>query len=363
MQIVDVVDIMTPIKTALIGYGMAGRIFHAPFIHLLPDFELSMISTSNPESIRLVNIRYPETKVVPDARQILEEDSIELVFILTPNHTHYELTKAALLAGKNVVVDKPFTVTVQEADELIELAKKQGKLLTVYQNRRWTADFKTVRKIISGGKLGRIVEYTACFDRYVPFIRPKKWKEDGNLLATGLLYDLGPHLIDQVLQLFGMPEEVSCKIRYQRENTKIDDYFLMTLQYPGLIVNLHSGMIVRAPGPNFAIHGTKGSFIKYGLDVQEGDLDKGKTPDMPDFGKEPQSRWGTLTCNNIDGLPVPEIIESECGSYIDFFTNLGKALRGEEPLAVRPEDARNVIRIIESGFQSHYEHRSIMINP
>ena len=352
---------MLPIKTALIGYGMSGRIFHAPFIHLLPEFELCMISTSNPEAARLVNTRYPETKVVPDAKQILEEKDIELVFILTPNQTHYELAKAALLAGKNVVVDKPFTVTIQEADELIELAKKQGKLLTVYQNRRWVADFKTVKKIISGGKLGRIVEYTACYDRYVPYIRPKKWKEDGNLAASGVLYDLGSHLIDQALQLFGMPEKVSCKIQYQRENTKIDDYFQMTLQYPGLIVNLHSGMIVCIPGANFAIHGTNGSFIKYGLDVQEGDLDKGKTPDMPGFGKEPQNQWGTLTYN-IDGLSVSATIESECGSYIDFFTNLEKALRGEEPLAVRPEEARNVVRIIEAGFQSHHEHRNIKLN-
>ena len=352
---------MNPIKTALIGYGMSGRIFHAPFIHLLSDFELSMISTSNPEAIRLANTRYPETKVVPDAKQILKEKTIELVFILTPNQTHYELAKAALLAGKNVVVDKPFTVTIQEADELIELAKKQGKLLTVYQNRRLAADFKTVKKIISGGKLGRIVEYTACYDRYVPYIRPKKWKEDGNLLACGVLYDLGAHLIDQALQLFGMPEDVFCKIQYQRENTKIDDYFQMILQYPGLVVNLHSGMIVKTPGPNFAIHGTNGSFIKYGPDVQEGDLDKGKTPDMPGFGKEPQEQWGTLTCN-IDGLSVSAIVESECGSYIDFFINLRKALKGEESLTVRPEEARNVIRIIEAGFQSHHERRSIKLN-
>jgi len=352
---------MHPVKTALIGYGMSGRIFHAPFIHLLPDFELCMISTSRPEAAQLINTRYPGTKIVSDAKQILEEKDIELVFVLTPNQTHYELVKAALLAGKHVVVDKPFTVTTQEADELIELAKKQRKLLTVYQNRRWVADFKTVKKIISIGKLGRIVEYTACYDRYVPFIRPKKWKEDGSCPASGVLYDLGPHLIDQVLQLFGMPEEVSCKIQYQRENTKIDDYFQMMLQYPGLIVNLHSGMLVRVPGPNFAIHGTNGSFIKYGLDVQEGYLDKGKTPDMPGFGKEPPNQWGTLTCN-MDGLPVSATVESECGSYIDFFTNLGKALRGEEPLAVQPEEARDVIRIIEAGFQSHREHRSIKIN-
>ncbi len=351
---------MSTIKTALIGYGMSGRIFHAPFIHLLPGFELSMISTSNSEATQLINTRYPGTKIVSDVKQILEDKEIELVFILTPNQAHYELAKAALLAGKNVVVDKPFTVTTEEADELIELAKKQGKLLTVYQNRRWTADFKTVKKLIAGGKLGRIVEYTACYDRYVPFIRPKKWKEDGSLPASGVLYDLGAHLIDQTLQLFGMPEEVTCKIQYQRENTKIDDYFQMTLQYSGLIVNLHSGMIVRIPGPNFVIHGTNGSFFKYGLDVQEGDLDKGTTPDMPNFGKEPQNHWGTLTCT-IDGLPIKAVVESETGTYIDFFTNLEKAIKGEEPLAVCPEESRDVIRIIEAGFQSHKEHKSIRI--
>ncbi len=350
---------MKPIKTALIGYGMSGRIFHAPFIHMLPEFELSVISTSNPDAVQLINKRYPITKVVPDAAQILNDKDIDLVFVLTPNQTHYELAKAALLAGKNVVVDKPFTVTTQEAEELIELAKKQHKLLTVYQNRRWTADFKTVKKIIAGGKLGRIVEYSACFDRYVPFIRPKKWKEE-NVPASGILYDLGAHLIDQVLHLFGMPEEVSCKIQYQRENTKIDDYFLMTLQYPGLVVNLHSGFLVRMPGPNFAIHGTNGSFVKYGLDVQEGELDKGITPNSLNFGKEPQNQWGTLICD-IDGLPMTATVESESGSYVDFFTNLQKALSGEEELAVKPEEARDVIRIIEAGFRSYQEKRNILL--
>ena len=351
---------MQLIKTGLLGYGMAGRIFHAPFIHLIPGLDLSVISTSNPAAIQLINSRYPETKVVPDANLIFEDKSIDLVFILTPNHTHYDLAKTALLAGKHVVVDKPFTVATKEADELIELARKENRLLTVYQNRRWVADFKTVKKIISGGKLGRIVEYTACFDRYVPFIRPKKWKEE-NLPGSGVLYDLGSHLIDQALQLFGMPEEVTCKKQYQREKTKIDDYFLMVLHYPGLIVNLHSGMLAKIPGPNFLIHGTNGSFIKYGSDVQEGDSDKGETPDSPDWGKEPPSQWGTLSCN-MDGFAVKATVESEQGSYMDFFTNLEKAIRGEEPLAVRPEEARDVIRIIEAGIQSHHEHRSIKIN-
>lgn len=350
---------MKTIKTGLIGYGMSGRIFHAPFIHLIPGFELSVISTSNPEAGQLINKRYPETKVVPDAKQIFNNKDIDLVFILTPNQTHYELAKEALLAGKHVVVDKPFTVTVHEADELIELAEKQGKLLTVYQNRRWTSDFKTVKKIIAGGKLGQIVEYTACYDRYVPFIRPKKWKEEP-LPASGVLYDLGAHLIDQALQLFGMPEEVTCNIQYQRKNTQIDDYFQMTFQYQGLTAHLHSGMLVRMPGPNFAIHGTNGSFVKYGLDVQESDSDKGKVPDMPDWGKEPQNQWGTLTCN-MDGLPITATVESEPGSYADFFINLKNAINGKEPLAVFPEEARDVIRIIEAGFQSHRERKSIKI--
>ncbi len=350
---------MNPIKTALIGYGMAGRIFHAPFIHLIPGFELSMISTSNPEAVKLIKERYPETKVVPDVKHILEDKEIELVFVLTPNQTHYELVKASLLAGKNVVVDKPFTVTTREADELIELSKKQGKLLTVYQNRRWTADFKTVKKIISEEKLGRIVEYTACYDRYVPFIRPKKWKED-SLPASGVLYDLGAHLIDQVLQLFGMPEEIFCNLRYQRENTKIDDYFNLTMLYPDLIVNLHSGMIVKIPGPNFLIHGTKGSFIKYGLDVQEGDSDKGKTPDAEDWGREPENQWGTLVVDE-NGQTVTSVIESETGSYGDFFLNLLDTLQGKEPLAVRPEESRDAIRVIEAAIQSHKEKRNIKL--
>ena len=350
---------MISIKTGLIGYGMSGRVFHAPFIDMISGFELSVVSTANSETIQSIKKRYPNTKIVPDAKPILEDKDIDLVFILTPNQTHYELAKAALLAGKHVVVDKPFTVTTQEADELIELAKKQEKLLTVYQNRRWTADFKTVKKIIAGGKLGQIVEYAACYDRYAPAIRPKKWKEN-NLPGSGVLYDLGAHLIDQALQLFGMPEEVTCNIQRQRKNTQIDDYFLMTLQYRELVVSLHSGMLVRIPGPNFAIHGTNGSFIKYGLDVQEEDSDKGKTPDMPNWGIEPQNQWGKLTCT-IDGLSVTATIESDPGNYSDFFINLRNAIRGTEALAVQPEEARNVICIIEAGIRSYQEHRSICI--
>ncbi len=351
---------MKSLRTGLIGYGMAGQLFHAPFLYVLPGFELVKICTTNPSSIRLAKERYPECEITGIADDIIYDSSIELVFVLTPNETHYELAKKALLAGKHVVVDKPFTATVAQADELIALAEKQDKILTVYQNRRYAGDYKTLRKVLDTGVLGKITEYTSCFDRYVPHLRPKKWKEEKRE-AGGVLYDLGSHLIDQVLQLFGMPLEITANIRYQRENTQIDDYFMLTLQYAELTVYLHSGMLIKAPGPVFQVHGTNGSFIKHGLDVQEGDLQAGKIPNSVNWGKDPESQWGKMI-TVMNGLPVVAVVESEPGNYTDFFVNLYDALTGKAPLAVRPEESRDVIQIIEYAFQSAKEKRTILIS-
>ncbi|GHS93194.1 oxidoreductase [Bacteroidia bacterium] len=350
---------MKTINTGLIGYGMAGRIFHAPFLNVVPGFNLSKICTNNPDSIRLANERYPQTSIVGNPDDIFNDKNIDLVFVLTPNETHYELTKRALLAGKHVVVDKPFTATTAQADELIDLSKKSGKLLTVYQNRRYASDYKTFKKLLEAGTLGKIFEFTSCFDRYVPGLRPKKWKEEPRE-ACGVLYDLGSHLIDQTLQLFGMPLEVTANIRRQRENTLIDDYFMLTLQYPELTVYLHSGMLVKIPGPVFSIHGSNGSFVKYGLDVQEGDLDEGKIPVGKNWGKEPQSMWGTLSAY-INGLPVIATIESEKGNYTDFFENLRDAINGKISQTIDPIESRNVIKIIELAFQSAREKKTIQV--
>ncbi len=347
------------INTGLIGYGMAGRIFHAPFLNIVPGFNLAKICTNNPDSIKLAKERYPQTTIVNTPEDIINDNSIDLVFVLTPNETHYELAKKAILAKKHVIVDKPFTATVAQADELIELAKQSGKILTVYQNRRYASDYKTVKKLLETGILGRLVEFTSCFDRYVPHLRPKKWKEEPRE-ACGVLYDLGSHLIDQTLQLFGMPLEVTANIRYQRENTLIDDYFMLSLQYPEMTVYLHSGMLVKVPGPVFLIHGTNGSFVKYGLDVQEGRLDEGRIPVGKDWGKEPQSMWGTLS-GYINGLPATMTIESENGNYTDFFVNLREAIYGNELPDVNPIDSRNVIKIIELAFQSSREKRTISV--
>ncbi len=350
---------MKTINAGLIGYGMAGRIFHAPFLNVVPGFNLSKICTNNPDSIKLANERYPQAIVVSKPEDIIHDENIDLVFVLTPNETHYELTKQALLANKHVVVDKPFTATTAQADELIAISKKTGRILSVYQNRRYASDYKTVKKLLEAGTLGKIVEFSSCFDRYVPGLRPKKWKEEARE-ACGVLYDLGSHLIDQTLQLFGMPAEVTANIRYQRENTLIDDYFMLTLQYPEMTVYLHSGMLVKSPGPVFAIHGTNGSFIKYGLDVQEGHLDEGKIPVGKDWGKEPQSLWGTLS-TYINGLPVTATVESEKGNYTEYFENLRDAIWGKALLATNPAYSRDVIRIIELAFQSSKEKRTIPV--
>ncbi len=347
------------INVGLIGYGMSGRIFHAPFLKHVSGFNLSKIYTTNPTSIAHAQLLYPDTVIEHDVFNILADPEIELIFILTPNETHFELAREALLAGKHVVVDKPFTATVAQANELIALAQKQKRILTVYHNRRLTADYLTLKKILESDVLGELVEYTACYDRYVPDIRPKKWKEEPRE-ASGVLYDLGSHLIDQVLHLFGMPLEITSTIRYQREHTAIDDYFMLTLQYPYLTVFLHSGMLVRTPGPNFLVHGKKGSFVKYGLDVQEENLNAGMIPVGDDWGREPEHNWGMLTLQKKNAIESVKI-RSEQGNYSEFFVNLKRAIRENHELLVKPEEARDVIALIELAIQSNREKRTLRI--
>jgi scyllo-inositol 2-dehydrogenase (NADP+) len=342
---------MKKINTAIIGFGMAGRVFYAPFVGNIPDFCLKTISTTNPASIAIAQESYPNTQIVADAQAILDDPSIDLVIIGTPNEVHAKWAKAALLRGKHVIVDKPFTVTTAEADELIEVAKQQNRILSVHHNRRFVSDFRTVKKVIESGVLGNLAEYEAHYDRFRPALRPQAWREH-QVPGAGIWYDLGSHLVDQVLVLFGLPIAIYGDLRRQRPEAAACDHFEVVFNYPNLKVTLKGSMLAKSAAPTFALHGDKGSFIKNGMDVQEDDLKAGFNPkNKRNWGKEPQKIWGTLTTEN-EGITQKSLIKSEIGAYQDYFLNVAKTIRGEADLLVTSQQSRAVIRLIELAEES-----------
>jgi scyllo-inositol 2-dehydrogenase (NADP+) len=345
---------MSPIKTALLSFGMSGRFFHAPFITAHKGFELSGAWERSKKTIEAV---YPGTKSYASLQEILADSSIQLVIVNTPNSTHYEFTKAALLAGKDVLTEKAFTTTVKEAIELKELAQQTGRKLTVYQSRRWDSDFNTVRKIKESGVIGEVVNAEFRYERCRTTISPKQHKESAGP-GGGLLNDLGPHLIDQALTLFGMPNAVYADIRITRPLSQTDDWFDITLHYPHCRARLVSGMYMREPLPAFVFHGTLGTFIKSRADVQETDLQEGKTPNLTNWGIEPESEWGLLHTEK-DGKIIKEKIKSETGNYYFFYDAVHKAITENAALPVSCDEAINVMKIIEAAVRSSKEKRVI----
>ena len=352
-------DVKT-INVGMIGFGIAGKVFHAPFIENTEGMHLAKISTANRESAAYAHSHYPEAEVVRDAHEIIDDPAIDLVIVGTPNTAHFPLTKECLMAGKHVIVEKPFTINTGEADVLIDLARKKNLVLTIHHNRRFDSDFRTIQKVISSGLLGRLVEYEVHYDRYRPMLKANAWREE-NLPGSGILYDLGSHLIDQVLVLFGKPDEVRADIRIQREGAKAIDNFDVILYYPGLKVILKAGMLVRDPGPHFLLCGDLGTFTKYGMDVQENALKAGQVPKgSADWGKEPEEMWGKIKTEH-KGLQFSGIVESEAGNYTDYFINVRDAIWGTAELIVKAEQARDTIQIIELAMQSSREKRAVQL--
>lgn len=338
---------MQPINTALCSFGISGRVFHAPFIVANPHFNLYAVWERTKNN---VEEKYPQVKIFRTLKEILEDDKIELVIVNTPNYTHYEYTKKALLADKHVIVEKPFTVTVDEGKELIELAEKQNKKLSVYQNRRYDSDYKTIKKILEEKLLGNLVEAEFHFDRYSENLSPKIHKEVPGP-GTGSLYDLGSHLIDQALQLFGIPEALFADIRIVRPASQVDDYFNLLLYYPQLRVNIKSSYLVKEALPGYILHGTKGSFLKSKTNIQEEMLQKGEVPTKADWGTEPESEWGFLNTEN-NGRMIKEYIKSERGNYGDYYNGMYNAIRNNKQVPVSAKDGLNVIKVIEAAFKS-----------
>jgi len=342
------------LRVGILSYGMSGKVFHCPLLHVNPGFQMKKImQRSASDSLD----RYPYVQLVRNAEEIFKDPEIDLVLVNTPDHTHYSYTKLALEAGKHVVVEKPFVHEVAEGEELIELARKKGRILTVFQSRRWEGDFLTIRDIIANGYLGRLVTYEAHFDRFRNYIR-ESWKEKPELKAS-TLYNLGSHLIDQVLVLFGTPEAVYADLRKQRTGSMVDDLFDLNLYYPDLKVTLKSSYLVREPGPRFMLHGTEGSYVKYGTDPQEEALTKGHYPDEPDWGKEPESNWGILN-TTLKGIHFRGPVETLPGCYQEFYNLLYKTIVDGKELVVKPEESLKGIGIIKAAYESD-ERRSAIL--
>lgn len=346
------------IKVGLIGFGAGGQTFHAPVLTTVKGLQLVKIRAVKPEQVAMAKAKYPGASIVPTAEEIYNDENIDLVVITTPNTSHYSLALQALEAGKNVVVDKPFTINTTEADELISAAAKRKLILSVFHSRRFDSDFYTVQKIIKNGLLGKLVELESRYDRFRNYLKPNAWREE-DAPGTGILYDLGAHLIDQAQALFGLPAAVSADIRIQRKGGKAIDSFEVILHYPELKVSLKAGMLVREPLPRFILFGNSGSFVKYGLDVQEEALKSGFTSlTKKNWGIEPANIWGTLN-TEINGQHFIGKIESEKGDYAGFYQNIYDTIVGKDTLIVTPLEARNTVRIIELSMQSQLERRTI----
>ncbi|SFF55825.1 Predicted dehydrogenase [Thermoflexibacter ruber] len=359
-MVFDMAENMKPIRVGLACYGMSGSIFHAPLLSVDKRFVISKIVERNTEKSRQ---KYPYVSVVKSFDEILKDESIDLVVVNTPNQFHFEQGKAVLMAGKHLILEKPVTNFSWEAQDLIELANAKNLIFSVFHNRRYDGDFKTIKSIVQNKLLGDLVVYEAHYDRFRNYIAANTWKEEEGV-GSGIVYNLGSHLIDQALHLFGMPQSITAKIGKQRRGSQVDDFYEIYLDYQaranGLQVLLKSSYLVREATPKYLLHGSFGSFVKYGIDPQEEALNNGILPNTPHWGREDKQFWGKLN-TEIAGLHYEGHIETLAGSYPDFYTNIYEAIREGKPLAIKAEDAYNTIKIIELAYQSNQEDKTIYL--
>lgn len=347
------------IDVGLVGFGLAGRAFHAPVIRAVPGLRLAAMVQRNGNEAAT---RYPDVRVVRTLVELLNIREIRLVVIATPNDSHYQLAHRCLAAGRDVLVDKPFTTTLEKAKALVEFAKKQGRLITVYQNRRYDGDFQALLQIVKSGVLGKIASFEANYDRFRPQLKPGAWRERSGL-GNGIFFDLGPHLLDYALTLFGMPEAVTADVRIERDGAVVDDTFDVALQYrSGLRADLRSSILALVPRPRFVVHGTNGAFFKQTVDPQELNLRYGKIPAEGPWGAEAEENWGVLTIPENGGLRQRRVPSVNC-DFRDFYANLRDAMLGKAELAVSPELAIDVMRLLQLARQSSNERRTVSLPP
>jgi len=338
------------IDVGLVGFGFAGRVFHAPIISAVSGLRLrAIVQRSAGDASTL----YPQTTIVKSIEELLAIDEIRLVVIATPNTSHYGLTKQCLLAGKDVVVDKPFTTTYKEALDLVELAKEGHRLLTVYQNLRSNGDFRTIRELVESERFGRIALYEAHFDRYRLQTRPGAWRERVEP-GSGVFFDLGVHLIDQAMLLFGRPMAITADIRIERQEALVDDAFDVLLHYPRMRAMLRASVIAIAPDLRFLVRGEKAAFVKYGIDPQEEALKLGETPRDDTWGREAREKWGTLYRSDNEALTA-ETIPTLPGDYRLFYANVRDAILGEASIDVTHEQMLDLIHALELAVESSRE--------
>lgn len=343
---------MKIMKVGLIGYGYAGATFHAPIINSVPEMKLYAISSSQTDKVEQ---DWPDALVYATPEALLQDPDVDLIVIATPNQTHYPLAKMALFNGKHTVIDKPFTVTHQEAQALIDLAQAQNRLLSVYHNRRWDGDFLTLQKLINDNTLGRIVNIESRFDRFRPTPQVR-WRES-NEVGAGLLYDLSPHLIDQALVLMGMPQAIFAETAIQRENGQSIDFFQLIFYYEQCRISLSAGCLVKTPTPRFVVHGTQGSYTKYGIDPQEAMLKEGYTPLSPGWGSDVNSGFIQLDA----GQEPHQEVENLPGCYEAYYHGIAHAIRHHIAPPVLAKDALTTIQLIELSVQSAQKKKIIFL--
>lgn len=339
------------IRVGLIGYGYAGKTFHAPLIAGTPGMSLAGVSSSDATK---VHADWPSVQVVSEPKHLFNDPNIDLIIIPTPNDTHFPLAKAALEAGKHVVVDKPFTVTLSQARELDALAKSLGRLLSVFHNRRWDSDFLTVKRLLSEGTLGEILFFESHFDRFRPQVR-NRWREQAGP-GSGIWYDLAPHLLDQAVNLFGLPVSMTVDLAQLRPGAQTTDYFHAVLSYPQRRIVLHGTMVAAAESARYIIHGTRGSYVKFGLDPQEDRLKNGERLPQEDWGYD--MRDGVVTRVEGEEL-VEETLLTIPGNYPAYYAAIRDALNGTEENPVPASQAIQIMELIELGIESA-KHRATL---
>ncbi len=359
---------MDEIGVAVIGFGLAGRVFHAPFVSAVPGLRLEVIvQRRGEEAAEAYASSTTGVRVLRSVEEALRDEAVQMVVVATPNETHFDLAKQALEAGKHVVIDKPFAATSACARELIELAAARGLVLAPFHNRRWDGDFLMVKRILAEGALGRVVTFESHFDRFRPVGKAGTWKESASA-ANGLLMDLGPHLVDQALGLFGIPEAILASVRRDRDVTGIEDAFDITLEYERLMVYCRSTMLAAVAGPRFLVHGTRGSFRKWGLDPQEPALVGGaRVPRIGEPGEwlaEDENAWGEMVTAPDPRQPdrlVRTPVRTEMGDYRGFYANVRDAVLGTADLLVTAEDGYRVVKLLEMARESSRERERLMV--
>ncbi|WKN29973.1 oxidoreductase [Porifericola rhodea] len=336
------------LKVGIVAYGHIAKKYHAPLLQALPGFEIVKVYERHHKN---AEADYPGVKSVASLDALLNDDDIGLIVITSPNQYHFAQAKAALEAGKHVVLEKPFTVSTMEAEMLLQVAKTEDKILSVFHNRRWDGDFKTVKKVLNSGMLGELVEFESRFDRFINYQRENYWREQ-DIPGAGVLYDLGPHLIDQALQLFGKPKQVFADIRKQRKDSLIDDYFDILFYYDSHKVRLKAGNLVKELQPRFILHGTQGSYVKYGLDAQRLTPINAENLSKADWGKEAEENWGTLN-TYYQGLHINAKVETLAGSYQSYYQDIYEAITMGHSPQVSAQDALDSIELIELALSSH----------